>query len=122
MFGRKGLPKLDGEAVERLALAYLTALDEIEGLVDTLKQRSQEADGQDREHIERQRQLLVRYHTRILTVAKSLPPPDGDLLALAGEAEAMEEDIAQIAEAQWGEDEARVSGLIMAAEVLRSNG
>ena len=121
MFGKKGLPKLDEHAIERLALGYLMAAEEIEELVETIKARLSDPATRDRDELRTWHDVLVRNHTRILIVGKSLPPADDDLPRLAKEAESMEEEIAQIVESVWGYDEARVSGLLLASGVLGSN-
>ena len=120
-FGRKGLSRLDDQQVEMLALGYLTAAEEIEALVDTIKQRLADPGVSDRDNLNAWHKFLFGSHTRILTLGRQLPPPNNELHALAKEAESMEEEISQIAEALWGYDEARVSGLLLASGVLNTN-
>ena len=122
IFGRKTLSKLDADTAERLSLAYLTALDEIEALVGTIKGRLAERIVRDRDELRAWHTSLVRIHTRALEVAKSLPSTSIDCAALAQEARSMELEVSHIAETVWGEDEARVAGFIMAEGILTSNG
>jgi len=121
MFGKKGLSKLDEQEVEKLALGYLIAAEEIEELVKTIKQHLLDSEMRDQDELETWHRALVRNHTRILTVGKQLPPANSDFAALAREAQLMEDEISQIAVSLWGYDEARVSGLILASGVLNSN-
>lgn len=120
-FGRKGLPKLDEQEREKLAFAYLTALDEIEALVQTIKERLSNSQAPDQDSLKNWHTILVHNHTRILTVAKNLPPADSELPNLVIEADRMEGEISKIAESLWGFDEARVSGLLLASGILGSN-
>ena len=118
MFGRNGVSRLDKDDVERLSLGYLMAVEELQALVKTIKERLPNANTEEEADLRSWHKVLVDYHNRIVTVGKHLPPPDAVLTALAKEADAMEEDIARIHDALWGYDEARVGGLLLAAGVL----
>ncbi len=114
MFGKKGLADFDEYELEHLALGYLTATDEIKGLVKWIREeRKPNAKGQELTELEAWDNLLVQHHNRLLTTGKQLPPPSHELEHLLGEAQAIEVDVSKIAEALYGYDEARVSGLLM---------
>ncbi len=121
MFGRKGLSNLGEQERENLAFAYLMALDEIEALVKTIKERLSDSDEPDQPELKGWHTILVRHHTRILTVAKNLPPANSAFRDLAVEADTMDGEISKMAETLWGFDEARVSGLLLASGILNSN-
>ncbi|MEM1053021.1 MAG: hypothetical protein AAGI28_13105 [Pseudomonadota bacterium] len=114
MFGKKSLADFSEDELEFLALGYLTATDEIAGLVTCIRdERQPSARGQELADLLAMDELLVSHHNKLITFGKSLPPPSSDLQRLIREAEAIEKDVSRISEALYGFDEARVSGCIM---------
>ncbi|MBO6767261.1 MAG: hypothetical protein JJ901_03020 [Erythrobacter sp.] len=97
------------------------AIEEMDALLDTLSKQATSTVGDPALSVEQSSTLLQKYRSRVSETAKSVSNDAVGFSELADEAHAMEIDVAQIAEAVWGIDEARVSGLLFAWGVLKTH-
>ena len=120
MFGRKKTFKPSPESCNAVFLGFDTALGEIDDLLNSMRDGAVTAGSTATIDYSGKIERLQECRSRILNDKKALPAMTNGFADLAKEAENMDDDIAQIGEAIWGYDEARVPGLLMSAAALRT--